>query len=206
MQGEAGLLASSWARAWADLGLVAPSSLHERLLAAWSAPQRHYHTLVHLAECLAHFEGVRELARNPGAVAIALWFHDAIYQVRGNDNEQCSADWAARELAAAGAPESIRTQVADLILATRHDALPQDPDARLLVDIDLAILGAPPERFAEYDRQVRAEYAWVPGCVYRHRRRAVLRSFLGREAIYATTHFRTLLEAQARRNLASAIT
>lgn len=43
-------------------------------------------------------------------------------------------------------------------------------DAERRVDTDLAILGAVP-RNAEYDRQVRTEYRWGPGFLYRHGRR-----------------------------------
>lgn len=92
-----------------------------------------------------------------------------------------------------------------LIMTTRHDATPSDADEQLLVDIDLAILGATPERFAEYDAQVRAEYAWVPGFVYRMKRRSVLKAFLARPRLYGTDHFRARYEAQARRNLAAVL-
>jgi predicted metal-dependent HD superfamily phosphohydrolase len=37
-----------------------------------------------------------------------------------------------------------------------------DLGARLLVDMDLAIQGAPPQRFADYEAQVQREYAWAP--------------------------------------------
>jgi predicted metal-dependent HD superfamily phosphohydrolase len=53
--------------------------------------------------------------------------------------------------------------VRDLILATRHDVSPPGGDAALLVDVDLAILGSPAERFDEYERQVRQEYSWCRG-------------------------------------------
>ena len=43
----------------------------------------------------------------------------------------------------------------------------------MLIDIDLSILGAPPARFAEYEQQIRAEYAWVPGILFRPKRRAM---------------------------------
>ena len=89
--------------------------------------------------------------------------------------------------------------------ATRHAALPALPDERLVADIDLAILGAAPRRFAQYERQVRAEYAAVPEETFRHRRRAILQAFLDRPHLYGTAHFRQALEARARDNLARAI-
>lgn len=90
-------------------------------------------------------------------------------------------------------------------MATQHAALPQTPDQGVLVDVDLSILAASPMRFAEYEAQVRDEYAWVPGWLFRRKRRAVLKDFLAREKIYSTEHFRTRLEATARRNLEIAV-
>lgn len=201
-------LEPSWLLAWSDLSLVPLPGLHDQLIAAYQEPQRHYHSLQHLSECLAHFAAVRGQAQHPGEVALALWFHDAVYDVKGSANERQSADWAVRELKAAGADAAVLSRVERLIMATQHGAAEPDaaePDQQLLVDIDLSILGAAPERFAEYDRQVRAEYAWVPGIVYRMKRKAVLQSFLARPRIYGTAHFRERCEAQARRNLAAAV-
>lgn len=195
----------SWTRAWSDLGLPPDATLFEALLAAYAEPQRHYHCLQHLEECLALFEQVRDLAEYPEEVEIALWFHDAVYDVRGTTNERQSADWAVRALLSCEASQPTQNRVEQLIMATRHDAAPVDGDERLLVDIDLSILGAAPERFAEYDRQIRAEYSWVPEPVYSMKRKAVLSSFLARPSIYSTAYFRERCEAQARINLSAAI-
>lgn len=195
-------LASSWERAWRELGLSPAPGLRERVLEAYSEPQRHYHAVQHLEECLSHFDEVHDLAHHPGEVAIALWFHDAIYDPQRKDNEAQSAAWALEALTEADA--TVRERVRDLILATRHDAIPADADQRLLVDIDLAILGAAPARFAEYDAQIRAEYRWVPRLVYGLKRKAVLKGFLRREPIFATDWFRSRYETQARANLAAA--
>ena len=201
----ASLFQSSWQHGWADLGLTPPADLQQRLLAAYAQPQRHYHTQQHLTECLTHFDAVWQQAQRPGEVAMALWFHDAIYDIKAQDNELRSAQWAVQALKNSGATDEICQRVHALIMATCHTATPTEAsteaDAKLLVDIDLAILGASPERFAEYDAQVAAEYAWVPRLVYRFKRKQVLQSFLQRDAIYATPHFHQLLEAQARRNL-----
>ena len=198
-------LHQSWEQAWSDVGLVPPADLFDALLNAYAEPQRHYHSQQHLTECLGHFDQVRHLAEHPGEIAIALWFHDAVYDVRGQSNERQSADWAMRALQTSGASVGMQQRVEQLIMATQHDATPVRSDEQLLVDIDLAILGAAPERFAEYDRQVRAEYRWVPGFLYKMKRKEVLRSFLSRPSIYCTDYFRTHHEAQARINLSGRV-
>ena len=191
----------SWQRSWAALGLIAPEGLMRRLMDAWAEPQRHYHSLQHLRECLALLEPALDLAQHPGEVELALWFHDAVYAPQGKDNEARSADWACDALAQAGAGSAVQQRVRALIMATCHDAVPVDDDARLLVDIDLAILGADPARFAEYDAQVREEYRWVPDWLYRRKRKEVLAGFLARPAIYGTERFRDRFEGRARENL-----
>lgn len=52
---------------------------------------------------------------------------------------------------------------------------------------------------------MRAEYAWVPRPIYALKRRQVLKGFLQRKTIYATSHFHALLEQQARSNLQRAV-
>lgn len=191
----------SWQRAWAALGLSAPEGLMHELLAAYDEPQRRYHTQQHLLECLALLEPALDLAQHPGEVELALWFYDAVYDPQGKGNEQRSADWAVEALAQAGADGERQERVRALIMATCHDAEPAGQDAQLLVDVDLAILGADPARFAEYDAQVREEYGWVPGLIYKVKRRAVLAGFLARPAIYGTERFLERFEARARENL-----
>ncbi|HAV35699.1 MAG TPA: N-methyl-D-aspartate receptor NMDAR2C subunit [Massilia sp.] len=185
--------------------MPAPAGLLAALLDAYSEPQRHYHTLQHLEECLAHFDALRHLAEHPAEIELALWFHDAVYDIHAHDNEARSADWASSALLAAGlAPDACR-RVHGLVMATCHDALPASLDAQLLTDIDLAILGAGPERFAEYEAQIRAEYAHVPQALFLDKRRQILRGFLDREHIFQTQPCRERFEAAARRNLAHAI-
>ena len=195
-----------WSAAWRDLALPVPSpAVLDALLRAWAEPHRRYHTLQHLAECLALFERERALAERPGEVALALWFHDAVYDTSRHDNEAASAAWASRVLHGAGASGEVVERVQSLILATCHDGVPATADARLLVDIDLAILGAAPARFDEYERQIRAEYAFVPEARFRTKRAEILRGFLERPALYVTAALAGRLEATARANLAQAI-
>jgi predicted metal-dependent HD superfamily phosphohydrolase len=196
----------SWIRCWRGLGANGEGrELFGNLIAAYDESRRHYHTLQHLGECLSLFDTYRALAIEPDEVEVSLWFHDAIYQVRASDNEEKSARWAEDSLRAASVEPERIARVRNHILATRHAVLPEGSDQCLLVDIDLSILGAAPERFDEYEAQVRDEYGWVPRFVFRRKRRELLAEFLARKPIYSTPSIRDLLEARARENLVRSI-
>ncbi|MGN6829425.1 HD domain-containing protein [Paucibacter sp. M5-1] len=141
------LLSFEWA--WREIGARPDSAaeLHRTLLAAYAEPHRHYHSQQHLAECLQSFEKVQALAQRPAEVALALWFHDAVYEVKRGDNEEQSALWARRALQEAAVPAEAVQRVFELVMVTRHSQLPAAGDPQLLVDIDLSILGAPEPRF-----------------------------------------------------------
>lgn len=203
---DAAVFAASWARAWRGLSAHSDGvALRDTLLARYAEPHRHYHTTQHLAECLAHFETLRDAPDHAAAVEMALWFHDAVYDLGAADNESRSATWARVALGKAGVAAGAAARVEALVLATKHAAPPVTRDEQVLIDIDLAILGAEPARFAEYEGQVRAEYAHVPAVLYAPRRCALLQGFLDRDAIYHTPAMHRRLEARARENLARSV-
>ncbi|MEO7727788.1 MAG: N-methyl-D-aspartate receptor NMDAR2C subunit [Burkholderiales bacterium] len=192
----------SWTRAWRGIGASGTGSrVYSELLASYGEPHRHYHTTQHLTECLDAFNFSLTLADRPAEVEMALWFHDAIYDVTRSDNEERSANWAKSELLSNGVSEQAAERVYSLVLMTRHSALPVSKDEKVLVDIDLSILGSKEDRFQEYERQIRAEYSFVPGFLFKRKRKAILKAFLERAAIYSTDHFVRLWEQRARTNL-----
>ena len=172
------------------------------LLERYSESFRAYHNLEHIQECLDHLDAARHLAARPVEVELAIWFHDAIYDPRRSDNEERSALLAEEALGIA--PQTAR-RVGDLIRLTTHARMPPVGDGALLCDIDLAILGAPPERFARYNNAIRREYEWVPEDVYRQERARVLARFLERQRIYYSQFFFERLERQARTNITAAL-
>jgi predicted metal-dependent HD superfamily phosphohydrolase len=195
-----------WRTTWKCLGVDAPDDqLYREVIARYSESHRSYHTTQHLGECFARLDEARHLADHVYEVELALWFHDAVYEVRNQDNEERSASWARTAAGQSGLPPAVSERVHRLILATKHDASPASQDAALLVDVDLSILGAAQDRFDEYERQVRQEYSWVPGFLFRRKRREILEAFLARPQIYSTEHFRKHYEAPARANLARSI-
>jgi predicted metal-dependent HD superfamily phosphohydrolase len=191
-----------WNQLWHALGVTsADEALFCELIAKYDEPHRHYHTVRHLSECLQHLDDARALAQNPAEVELALWFHDAHYDVRRQDNEERSANWAYAAARDAALPPEVCERVRNLVEVTRHDAEPQTSDEALLLDIDLSILGSEPQRFDEYERAIREEYHWVPKVVFNIKRRSLLEQFLAREPLYRTEYFAQRLERQARANL-----
>jgi predicted metal-dependent HD superfamily phosphohydrolase len=200
------MLRSSWNRCWRGVSARGDGfALMQELISAYEEPQRKYHTTQHLSECLSLLAQHLDLAVEPGEVEIALWFHDAVYDVKANDNEAKSAAWAESELLMASV-EPVRVErIKGHILATQHSAQPQGKDQQLMVDVDLSILGAPTPRFEEYEAQVRAEYEWVPEVIFRSKRKDILTEFLARRPIFNTAKLHEALEERARANLARSI-
>ena len=195
-----------WTALWKRLGARGDASaVYDDLTTRYSEPHRAYHTLEHIGHCFDEFEQVRQLAINPDAVELALWYHDAIYDTKTKDSEERSAALAMEMVRNASLPNSFGQSVANLITATKHTSAPTDPDVQLLVDIDLSILGQSEEKFDEYELQVRKEYEWVPNDAFIVGRSTILKSFLDRPTIYSTEFFRNKYETQARRNIARSL-
>lgn len=195
-----------WCATWRALGVGdADAGEFTALMARYDEPHRAYHTRRHLAECFANWEAVRAASERPGEVELALWFHDAVYDPRRDDNEARSAALAHEVAVRAGLSTEVADRVVAMVMATRHASPPSDGDEACLVDVDLAILGAPPERFDEYEHQVRQEYAWMPPPLFRWKRRAILEELVARPHLFSTPHFRVSVEPQARANLTRSI-
>lgn len=195
-----------WARGWRQVTTTGePQQVYDELVSRYSEPHRHYHNLRHIAECLAEFDAAGQVGKDPVAVELAIWFHDAIYDTQAADNEERSAKLARERIAQAGGNAALSESVAALVLATKAHDPALHPDAPLLVDVDLSILGQPRERFQEYEAQIRREYNWVPEETFAAKRAEILVRFLARERIYATHHFFAKYEQQARTNLQNSI-
>lgn len=190
-----------WKRLMKELGLAEHRATFDRLRSAYEERGRHYHNVEHIDACLAELDEVRELAKHPAEVELALWFHDAVYSPLSSDNEEKSADWASTFLEEAGLDRKAVERVRELILATRHREAKLKGDSALVVDIDLAILGKDEDTFERFEENVRAEFRWVPSFLYRSKRREILRAFLERDHLYHTAPFRRRYEAPARENL-----
>ncbi|MGI4875703.1 MAG: HD domain-containing protein [Janthinobacterium lividum] len=173
-----------------------------RLLAAYSAPERHYHNVQHIENLLNRVAAAP--LQDAAVVQLAVWYHDAVYSALRGDNEAKSAEWATQFLQQTSLEPARRERVADLIRRTQDHTQaqpPDDADLLLFLDADLSILGAPPAAYQEYARQIRQEYRLVPDLLYRPGRRKVLAKMLAAPVLFHTLALREELDAQARQNL-----
>lgn len=195
-----------WIEIWQKLHAhTIPQDAFDELIRAYSSPGRFYHNLTHIQDCLSLFDQAKFLAAHPEEVELAIWFHDAAYDTRKNDNEQRSSEWAGSVIRQAGLSSDIAERVSYSILATRHDTEVTDTDAQLMVDVDLSILGRESDIFWRYEENIRKEYAWVSESQFRQKRMEILRGFLDRQYIYYHKKHREMFEERARLNLKQAI-
>ncbi len=179
------------------------SGLFDELQRSYSTPApRAYHSLVHIADCLRVFDGVRGLANDADGVEWALWLHDCVYDATRKDNEARSADVSTRMLGELTAGTDFADAAAAMIMATRHTGEALVGDAALVADVDMSILASAPAAYRRYAEAVRAEYSFVPEADFRKGRGAFLATLLARPVIYHRAELRGLFEDAARRNIA----
>jgi len=192
-------------RWWPDL-LADQPQIRERLVSAYDDPARGYHDLRHLREVLEHLDDLVP-ADHPDrdAVVLAAWFHDAVYDVVG-DNEERSARLADAVLTQAGVPIPLVEEVTRLVrLTAGHDPAADDLPGQLLCDADLAILAAGRERYDAYVAGVRQEYAEVPDADFRAGRKAVLEDLLAHDTLFHSEAARERWEERARANVSAEV-
>jgi predicted metal-dependent HD superfamily phosphohydrolase len=199
-------LKQRWLRLWSHLHAHGDASpVFELLVQRYSEPQRFYHNLQHIRACLDELETARALCAHPDEVEFALWFHDVVYDSKAKDSEERSADLAQTVAQQAKLSGEFSQRIRELILATKHNAVPSGANACVMVDCDLSILGRPAGEFDTYESAIRREYAWVAESDFRAGRRAVLEQFVNRPSIYSTELFRLKYESIAKENLRRSI-
>ncbi len=175
------------------------------LVARYGEPHRRYHTLRHVEAVLDAIDDLidAEPVDDPAAVRFAGWLHDVVYDPTQPGNEARSASFARRSLSMLHVPVETIDETARLIdLTAGHEVAWADGNGRVLIDADLAILGADADVYDRYAADVRAEYAHMPDDAFVSGRRAILEAFAVRPRIFLTDAAHERFEDAARANLA----
>lgn len=186
-------------------GFFNNSDTFEILIASYSEKHRFYHTLEHIEACFKHLDTVSTQVHKLHEVELALWFHDVIYKPFSGTNEEDSAEQARLFLENNKADPECINRIYDLIILTKDHLEPVTDDGKILLDIDLSILGVESHIYEQFEINIRKEYKRVPSFMFRKKRKEILQNFLKRPRIYHTDCFFERLEVQARENLKVAI-
>ncbi len=177
----------------------------------YAEPHRAYHTQAHVDAMLVDLRGLGAAVTHIAAVELAIWYHDAIYDPAATDNEARSAALLRAELDGLADPAML-SQAETLIRGTASHSLPTGlpaelyGDMALFLDLDMAVLGADPAAFLDYERGIAAEYIPVHGSHrFRIGRAGFIRDVLDRPRLFQTDRFHLRYDAAARRNLRNAL-
>jgi len=174
----------------------------------YAEPARSCHDWSRVAELLAYAEDLSHAIAERAPFILAVLFHKAVFDRRRADWEEASIELMRKKVPL---PASLLDRGAALIRALARQELPEtrDPslrgDAALLLDMDNAVLGEPPARFAVHEAAYRREYGHLKDEIYAAGRAAALEMLLWRERVYLTDRFYLEREKPARRNINRAI-
>lgn len=186
-------LAARWDETLKLVGSTgAPLSVFEEILTKYQEPWRYYHTLEHLRSGFEVLDRYLK-AKTTGQIELAFWYHDFEYDPKSTDNENKSAEAASERVTKIlQFPLTFAIEVGRLILATKHTTTPSTESAKVLLDMDLSILGEVPEVFDQYELNIRREYPefMVPKEIFRETRREILKQML-RDPFYNTPEMRS---------------
>lgn len=175
--------------------------LWEEIEQKHSESGRYYHTLTHLENLAEELSAVQSEITHWPELVFAICYHDSIYKVQKQDNEEKSAQLAEERLTALGVPQQSRERCIQHILATKGHESSENADTRFFTDADLSVLGRSWDLYEAYYRRIRQEYKVYPAILYNSGRKKVLNHFLQMDRIYKTPWFYQQYEQQARKNL-----
>ena len=138
-------------------------------------------------------------------MALAIFFHDVVYDATAADNEARSAALFRTFCADFGLDNVtvVEPVVAWIERTAHHMDGPAQDDLAWFLDFDLAVLGATRARYARYAEAVRLEYHHIDWSAFKNGRAAVLRKFLDSEHLFFTPAMRDARETTARANISA---
>lgn len=184
--------------------------LVQLLVESYTQPGRFYHNLAHIHDMYELLIPVGlGVCTNYERLVLewSIWFHDIIYTPQSNRNEEESAELACKTLSHyTNLDNESLAGIKQLILATKTHTLGDGDEhwrraCESLLDCDLGILAASPDKYEKYVDGIRKEYSHFSDEDFRTGRIRVLRNLLEKQSLYCTAYGKRALEAPARENI-----
>lgn len=179
---------------------------YQELTSLYCSPKRYYHNMAHVYNLLQLFDFYSKQIKQPLCFEIAIWWHDAIYEVKQKNNELKSTELALKNWKKYLSVPNLE-QIACFINSTaKHQPLLEQTDVYYFLDFDLSILAASPSQYLDYSNAIWQEYKGnYPKLVYNWGRKKVLKQFLKRPRLFFSKAFYQQHEQKARLNIKNEI-
>lgn len=190
-----------------NLGMSNPraESIANVLFNSMYNEELHYHTPVHILE-IFDFVDENKIDLTP-AQALAIWFHDAIYDAKNNlggtdSNKQLSSLFAF-SLLSPYVSKRMMTDIEFLIEETQYhlNENVHTMGADLVLDLDLYSFAMSDLYFIGCGHAIADEYRHVTYDAYNKGRLAFFKALNAKASIYRTPLFKEKFEATARENI-----
>lgn len=171
----------------------------------YSQPNRFYHNLVHIQECLTYFLDLKKIVKNPIEMYLAVIFHDVVHNPKDSTNEVASANFASEYLKNNLVAPNVDIKLIEHLikLTAYHDQEIEnlEYDERLFLDIDMSIFIASKNRLLEYENQIFQEYSNVISISEYQLGRLTFLKKIQNKHIFRSSYFRSRFEETAKKNI-----
>lgn len=182
--------------------------LWDELVYRYTGPHRFFHNINLVAYKFSLCDTYLHMMQNSALIGFATLYHDVVFDIFRNDNEEQSANIAETHLQKLRLNQKLIEQVKLFILATKpHYLITSDKpadDLALFLDFDLAILGEDKETYEIYSKNIRQEYLKFSDAIYNKGRKEALQKMLSTN-IYHTEEFAKTREEKAKDNIRNEI-
>lgn len=148
------------------------------LISRYDEPHRFYHTRKHISSIIDYINGcVDDLTEDElDILSICVYFHDAIYNPKKDNNEKKSVDLMNEYTKI---PKDIRKKCTSIIMDTASSNQPSEKLSKLFWLADRSIFFKNLTELIEYENNIFKEYQYVPYDIYKEKRIEFLKTCIG---------------------------
>lgn len=163
----------------------------QAIIDGWNAEGRTFHNARYLGSVFEHLDELEGAALQPDLIRVAFAYRGALEEVGWEDTELSASPAAVPQLSVADRlsaigvlPEQIAEiqQLIDQI--SLHHPLPDDMDAKIIIDADLAVLAGPPQLYRKMLEGLREEAPHLDMDMFLRQRHKAIKQLLRRRNIF----------------------
>ncbi|MFH1769968.1 MAG: hypothetical protein ABH828_00235 [archaeon] len=179
------------------------SQIFAKLKTAYAPYENGFHSLSnHIYPGFKELNKVIDMADFPNALKFAWFFHNSINVPGSKTNREDSISFFYDALKGQGLNDNFFLIVQNDIMATDYvNVEPKTPDEKIMISLDLALLGLPQEQFDRNTGLLRLEHKMYSDEEFKKGVVERFNFFLDKKPIFPIKYFEEKYEAQAKENM-----